>query len=69
MGKVFKMNSLSDIENLSLPSLYELLSTKIREMTILQETHADDPEYSVRRTEIEAIQKIIDAKKVKPFYK
>jgi hypothetical protein len=63
------MISLSDIEKMPLATLYLLIADKIEEMKILGVKETSDPEFKVRRLEIETIQKVIDSKKVKQINK
>ena len=61
------MASLSDLESMPLSSLYQLLAQKLEEMRILWINNKSDPEFKVRKLEIEMIQKVIDQKKIKPI--
>lgn len=54
----------SDIKNLSLQALYDLMTFKIEELQTIRKTYSDHDDL---KKEIQVIQKVIDCKKVIPL--
>lgn len=54
----------ADLENYSLNSLYELLANKIEEFKAVKNLYGN---YQEQQSEIDLIQKVINAKKIKPI--
>ena len=54
-----------DLEQLPIQSLYELLADRIEVIASRKEKKFDEELFSVRKKEIETIQKVIDRKKEK----
>lgn len=55
---------VTDLKNMSLSSLYELMSFKMEEYNAVRNLYGN---YQEIKKEIEELQKIIDVKKVKPI--